>query len=213
MALPPKFKGHRLLFTDASSSSPSNEPLHTLDIYLDYVCPFSAKIFRTLTQHVIPHIRSSPTLAPRVQLIFRQQIQPWHPSSTLVHEAALAVQRLAPQKFWDFSTALFEQQAAYFDEAVLDEPRNQTYKRLAELAQTSAGLDAGEVYKLLEIKGGDARNQGNAVTADVKVITKMARLVGVHVTPTVVFNGVVAGEISSGMTAEQWVEWLGKNIV
>ncbi|KXX74948.1 hypothetical protein MMYC01_208507 [Madurella mycetomatis] len=216
MALPPKFKGHRLLFTDASSSSsasPSNEPLHTLDIYLDYVCPFSAKIFRTLTQHVIPHIRSSPALAPRVQLIFRQQIQPWHPSSTLVHEAALAVQRLAPDKFWDFSAALFEQQAAYFDEAVLDEPRNQTYKRLAQLAKTSTGLDEGEVYKLLEIKGGEVRNQGNAVTADVKVITKMARLVGVHVTPTVVFNGVVAGEISSGMTAEQWVEWLGKNIV
>lgn len=96
---------------------------------------------------------------------------------------------------------------------MVDEPRNQTYKRLAQLAKTSAGLDEGEVYKLLEIKGGEARNQGNAVTVDVKVVTKMARLVGVHVTPTVVFNGVVAGEISSGMTAEQWAEWLGKNIV
>jgi protein-disulfide isomerase len=54
---------------------------------------------------------------------------------------------------------------------------------------------------------------GNAVTGDVKTIVKMARLTGVHVTPTVVFDGVVAGEISSGWTGEQWEEWLGKNVV
>jgi protein-disulfide isomerase len=70
------------------------------------------------------------------------------------------------------------------------------------------------VYKLLEVKnGGEAKNAGNAVTGDVKTIVKMARLTGVHVTPTVVFDGVVAGEISSGWTGEQWKEWLGKNVV
>jgi hypothetical protein len=43
MALPPKFGGHRLVITDATASGPSaNEPLHTLEFYLDYVCPFSA---------------------------------------------------------------------------------------------------------------------------------------------------------------------------
>ena len=40
MALPPKFKGHRLTFPDTSTTS--NEPLHTLEFYLDYVCPFSS---------------------------------------------------------------------------------------------------------------------------------------------------------------------------
>jgi hypothetical protein len=42
MALPPKFNGHRLTFTDATTSSPSNNAVHTLEFYLDYVCPFSA---------------------------------------------------------------------------------------------------------------------------------------------------------------------------
>ena len=44
MALPHKFKAHRLTFVDpeAAPSSASSEPLHTLEIYLDYVCPFSA---------------------------------------------------------------------------------------------------------------------------------------------------------------------------
>lgn len=40
MALPPKFKGHRLTFSDAAA--PSAEPLHTIEVYIDYVCPFSA---------------------------------------------------------------------------------------------------------------------------------------------------------------------------
>lgn len=42
MALPPKFKGHRLTFTDATTASLSTDPPHTLEFYLDYVCPFSA---------------------------------------------------------------------------------------------------------------------------------------------------------------------------
>ncbi|KAL2129452.1 hypothetical protein VTI74DRAFT_7792 [Chaetomium olivicolor] len=220
MALPPKFSGHRLTFTDSTpSSSSSSAPLHTLEFYLDYVCPFSAKIFKTLTNTLIPHILANPNLSSRLQLIIRQQIQPWHPSSTLVHEAALAVNRLAngdPYKFLAFSEALFLDQRAYFDEALVDEPRNETYKRLAKLAAESAGLDEGQVYKLLEVKkadGQEVKNAGNEVTNDVKMIVKMARLTGVHVTPTVLFNGVVAGEISSGWTQEQWEDWLRENIV
>jgi len=46
MALPPKFKGHRLIFFQDDPSAPapteSPEPLHTLEFYLDFVCPFSA---------------------------------------------------------------------------------------------------------------------------------------------------------------------------
>ncbi|KAL1843493.1 hypothetical protein VTJ49DRAFT_1364 [Mycothermus thermophilus] len=226
MALPPKFKGHRLTFTDAAG--PANEPLHTIEIYIDYVCPFSAKLFRTLTTSVIPHIRSRPSLAARTQIILRQQIQPWHPSSTLVHEAALAVQRVASSSsgnvgsnatevaniFWAFSSALFASQTAFFDESVATEPRNATYRRLAQLARESVGLDEDAVFALLKVpEGGEGKNAGNGVTADVKTIVKMARLTGVHVTPTVLLDGVVVPEIGSAWTGEQWGEWLEKVIV
>ncbi|KAL2180524.1 uncharacterized protein P884DRAFT_327454 [Thermothelomyces heterothallicus CBS 202.75] len=224
MALPPRLKGHRYTFPDAyTSSSDGVAPaLHTLEIYLDYVCPFSAKIFNTLVESVIPYVRQRPELASRLEIVLRPQIQPWHPSSTLVHEAALAVQRLTrddatAERFWTFLRALFREQRAYFDEAVVDEPRNQTYRRLAELAHRSIGVSADEVYALLEIKpttaGGDeARNAGNQVTVDVKTIVKIARLTGVHVTPTVLLDSVVVGEISSGWTSEQWQKWLDANI-
>lgn len=149
-------------------------------------------------------------------MIFRQQIQPWHPSSTLVHEAALGVQQLDATKFWQFSEALFNDQKAYFDVNVVNEPRNATYKRLAKLGASTAGVDEAALYDLLAIpdKAADdgSLNSGNKVTNDLKLCIKMARLVGVHVSPTVIFDGVVNNDISSGWTAEQWVEWLGKNV-
>ncbi|KAK5663779.1 hypothetical protein OQA88_4210 [Cercophora sp. LCS_1] len=217
MALPPKFAGHRLLLSPPSATSSANP--HTLELYLDYVCPFSAKLFNTVYTSVLPSLSSQPLAAP-LQVIIRQQIQPWHPSSTLTHEAAVAVQRLTnadPTKFWAFSAALFAAQKDYFDVNVVHEARNDTYRRLAKLAASSVGVSEDDVYKLLAVPDKPAEdgslNIGNGVTNDIKVIVKMARLTGVHVSPTVLFNGVVAGEFSSGWTKEQWVEWLGKSVV
>ena len=151
-----------------------------------------------------------------MQFIFRQVVQPWHPSSTLVHEAGIAILRLAPTKFWDFSAALFRDQKAYFDVSVINETRNETYRRLAKLGATAAGVDEGKLYELLAVSNQAAEdgslNIGNAVTNDLKVAVKTARLVGVHVTPTVHLNGWPASEISSSWTSEQWLEWLGKSL-
>ena len=175
---------------------------------------FSKKMFDQLYTSVLPTIESK--YAGRVQLIFRQQIQPWHPSSTLTHEAGAAVLQLNPDKFWVFSSKLFEQQSAFFDANVVNETRNATYKRLAAIAG-SVGVDADATYDLLRISDKPAEdgslNSGNGVTNDEKVMVKTNRMTGVHVTPTVVFNGVVDNGISSSFSKEQWEEWLEKNIV
>lgn len=46
MALPPKFSAFRLTFTGANSAAPAAPGLaelpHTIELFLDYVCPFSA---------------------------------------------------------------------------------------------------------------------------------------------------------------------------
>lgn len=113
----------------------------------------------------------------------------------------------------------------------MSETRTQTYKRLAGIAG-GVGVDEEGVFALLEIKEGEGRNVGNAVTGDVKVQVRANRLVGVHVTPvsdvfsfllgwwsvltvlqTVVFDGLVNNDISSSWTVEQWEEWLAKNVV
>ncbi|KAG6314997.1 hypothetical protein E4U22_008273 [Claviceps purpurea] len=212
MAVPPQFAGLKLSCAPAEVLFNSS---HTLELYADYCCPFSAKLFRTLTTEVIPEIRENESWASNLVIIFRPSVQPWHPSSTLMHEAALAVLRLRPELFWVFSALLFEEQKGYFDVNVVCETRNETYRRLAKLAGR-VGVDEEEVFDLLKISNKPAEdgslNNGNQVTGDLKLITKMNRLVGVHVTPTVVFDGVVR-DMSSGWTVEQWKEWLGQNVV
>jgi protein-disulfide isomerase len=208
MALPPKFSGQLL------ASASSVEAKHTIEIYLDYVCPFSAKIFKTFYKSVVPVIEEKHS-KPGIRVIFRQQIQPWHPSSTLTHEAGAAVLRTAPKSFWAFSEKLFEKQTEYFDVNVVHESRNETYKRLAKLAGSVDGVDEKTILDLLLVsdKPGEdgALNSGNKVTDDVKFMVKANRVTGVHVTPTVLFNGVEERTISSGWSVEQWKEWLQKN--
>jgi protein-disulfide isomerase len=181
---------------------------------LDYVCPFSQKMFKTIYQSSLRKTLLEK-YGDRVVTIFRQQIQPWHPSSTLVHEAGYAVQKVDSTKFYEFSEKLFDQQKDFFDVSLVNETRNATYKRLAKIAG-SVGVDESKVFKLLEVsdKPGEdgSLNSGNGVTDDVKVQVKANRLTGVHVTPTVVFDGVVNNEISSAWSMEQWEEWLEKNV-
>ena len=65
-------------------------------------------------QELFPYLaRAYPN---RVQILFRHQVQPWHPQSTLLHEAALAVERIASQSqfqsqpfhFFPYAEALFK---------------------------------------------------------------------------------------------------------
>jgi protein-disulfide isomerase len=217
MALPPKFAAHRLTFASPKPAVAGIVPgVHTIEVFIDYVCPYSAKIFATLYNSVIPIIKENSSWASSLEIIFRQQVQPWHPSSTLTHEAALAVLKVSPEKFWPFSAALFEAQKEYFDVNVVNEGRNQTYARLAKLAG-SVGVDEQKVLDLLTVSDNPSAegdlNLGNGTTNDLKVLIKMARLVSVHVSPTVIFDGVVQNDISSGWSVDQWKEWLTKSVV
>ena len=118
-------------------------------------------MFNTVYHSVQPHIQSN--YSKDIAVIFRPQIQPWHPSSTLCHEAATAVLLLSPDKFWPFSMALFQKQIDFFDVNVVNETRNQTYKRLADVA-SSAGVDGEAVLKMLVVPDkpeGDSYNVGN----------------------------------------------------
>ncbi|KAJ2448040.1 hypothetical protein EV183_005624 [Coemansia sp. RSA 2336] len=204
MALAPAYAAHRL-----NAAGP-----HTLEVFLDYTCPFSAKLWRTLHAQVLPHIASDKL---PVAVVFRHQVQPWHPASTLLHEASLAVERLAPQNFGRFSDALFAQQHDYFDEATVNLTRTQIYQRLADLALSINAVDDRQaLLQLLDIQQtADAppRNAGNAVTADLKYHIKLARAQGIHVSPTVLFDGIRDDSVSSSWTLDQWTSWLQPKLV
>ncbi|KAI8321517.1 hypothetical protein GQ54DRAFT_261627 [Martensiomyces pterosporus] len=196
MALAPAYAAHRLLAGNA----------HTLEVFLDYTCPFSARMWRTLTGQVLPYLRAEH---PSVSVIFRHQVQPWHPNSTLLHEASLAAEKINPDSFELYSSALFDHQAEYFDEATIDKTRTELYQKLSALAvSTNAVDDTQSMLQLLDIQAGEPRNAGNAVTSDLKYHIRLARAQGIHVSPTVVFDGIRDDGVSSSWTLEQWNAWL-----
>lgn len=53
-------------------------------------------------------------------------------------------------------------------------------------------------------------NTGSGLFQDVKWYTKHHRKRGMHVTPTVIVNGLEDEAISSGWDTPQWMEHLGK---
>lgn len=66
------------------------------------------------------------------------------------------------------------------------------------------GLDESKIYNQLEIsdKPGEdgSLNSGNQVTNDLKLLIKAGRLVGVHVSPTVLFNVSTNEAVPNGRT-------------
>jgi len=180
-----------------------------IELFLDLVCPFSGRMFFAVQEAL-------PKIDERVSVVVHQVVQPWHPAGTMVHEAALAVKRVAPAAYTAYVAEVCAAFAggSFTDEATWGLSRAQIYQQLVALLANDAALasvDAGAVAALLgqtEDGGAIRGNSGNAMTQEIKWACKYHRTRGVHVTPTVYVNGLEAGMVSSGWSAEQWCAFL-----
>ena len=81
--------------------------------------------------------------------------------------------------------------------------RRQVIDELAEIAESVAVPKEKFVSLLLNKEG----NFGNAVSTDLKLCIKLGRQTGIHVSPTVLFDGLQENSVSSGWELEQWKEF------
>lgn len=179
-----------------------------IELFLDLICPFSTKMFKTVYTEVIP---SLPANTP-INFVINQVPQPWHPQGTYVHEAALAVKEVAPEAYPTYVQTICNafDQGRFKDQDVWDKTRPQIYGELVDLLQTDESLklvDAAAVAKCLE-RNPESPNAGTPMTQAIKWAVKYHRCRGVHVTPTVHVNGLEAGIVSSGWTGEQWKKFI-----
>ncbi|KAF8204599.1 hypothetical protein BJ912DRAFT_2017 [Pholiota molesta] len=182
------------------------EAPHTLDVFMDYVCPFSAKIASKIEKILKPLLAPTGSYAGKVKVIFRLQPQPWHAVSTLTHEAGLAVGvlRVSPENF-GLSALNSSTPRRYFDIPSQDLTIRQIRQKLADLAANVIPANAVDQFSdLLALKG--SPNGGNAVSDDLKYNVKFGRQNGIHVTPTVLWDGIVQNQVSSA-----WERRNGRN--
>jgi len=185
---------------------------HTLEFFYDTVCPFSAKSAVTLESVLRPLIDNK--YKNRVKVIIRLHPQPWHASSTLTQEGVLAVLKVNPAQFWPYLQALFKRQTEYFDEPTSTLTPVQIREKLVQLAEPLlTGEQVTQVKELLKLNGWSGTpNSGTGVTDDLKYNIKYSRQNSIHGSPTVLFDGLIAPEVSSGWGEAEWSELLSKKV-
>ena len=181
----------------------SATPKLTIEVFLDYCCPFSAKMFATLYDEVLPPAGSECD----VELVVQNVPQPWHPQSAIMHEVALAVKKVHEPLFFKASAALFAKQEEFFDRGSFDKSREYLYSELITVvaeACSDDNFDEDAVMAELTIPQSGSANAGNGVTDLMKFAAKYHRVRGIHTTPTVLLNDVEAPDVESKWTAKQW---------
>lgn len=192
---------------------------HVINLYLDYNCPFSARMFLKFKSAVIPEMEKK--YPGKFQFVFMNVIQPWHPNSIYMHEFSLSVAKLIRENdkggselFWSVSESLFKNIKKFYDNANSDVGRNEVYEQLYDVVSQDVEIPFSkqDILDNIVIKqvGTDNEelldNSGNALAVDVKYFTRYQRTVGVHVTPTVSVDGITDGAFESGADPEVLVE-------
>lgn len=192
-ALPPVTCGSSLTKTPA-------QKVH-IECFIDLICPFSNKLFTTLSESVLPKLDGD------ISVTIHQVIQPWHPQGTMVHETAFAVKQVSPESYAAYIKAVYGAfaEGKFKDEDTWNKTRLQIYDDLLELVPD--GVDKAAIKALL-MPSGTGGNEGNAITQEIKWACKYHRTRGVHVTPTVFVNGLEAGVVSSSWSADDWSKFL-----
>lgn len=88
-----------------------------------------------------------------------------------------------------------------------EEPKKARSAPIVDLPQ---GKPLGQTVKSL-LKVGEG-NEGSQVVPDLKYCVKIGRQQSIHVTPTALWNGLVDGSVSSSFGADEWRQYLEKNI-
>ena len=133
--------------------------------------------------------------------------QPWHPQSGTLAEGALAVQLADPSATVKFIMEIFNNRDEFNDDATFDLSRVGVYERMAPHAE-AVGVAKDDF--MAGLKQNPPGQGGVPVTKQLKFYVKHHRAAGVHVTPSVLVNGILDNSISSGWTLEQWKEHIAQ---
>jgi len=187
--IPPRNPGYRFGSSDA--------PVQ-VDVFIDLQCPFSAKIWKTLSGGVV----KKHTDSKEVSFVIFPMCLPWHRQVVDMTKAALVVSGDNAQRWFDFATYLYDRQNEFLNAEFKNKTENDLLNLLAahaikfssETKQSQPALDAAAWVKQFE-----SDEAYNRIKYPIRVAIKR----GVWSTPTVFINGSAA-DIGSSTTAAEW---------
>lgn len=173
----------------------------SLEVFLDFTCPFSQRVFRRLRDEVAPHYGA------QLDIVVMPFAQPWHPSSSMVHESFHAACMAQPEQSEAILSATIEFALDKFNDVdSMDKSRRQVHEECAD-EYAALGVSKSSFLDNLALPVGENKNPGVPATRLMKFYTKSGRQCGMHVTPTCRVNGVTV-DTSSGWTLEEWRDFL-----
>ncbi|KAG0681071.1 hypothetical protein C6P40_003372 [Pichia californica] len=187
---------------------------NNIEIFLDFNCPFSAKLFIKIQDEILPLLKNK-NLNNKYNIIFINVIQPWHGiQSSILHDVSFAICKISPENFLNISRIFFENIKKFYDSEINNKSRSELTNEIINLAINNdkcefTSNEISEIKNLLEIKksdDGEPSNNGNGVSKDNKYFTRYHRTLGIHITPSVVINGIFNSEIGSSTNAEKFIE-------
>jgi protein-disulfide isomerase len=161
-----------------------------IELFLDTVCPFSAKTFKLL---------DTLSQVPNVSVKIVGIAQPWHSQSAVLHRAVAAVSLAKPETTWAYLGAIYESSAQWSDAETENLTENQILEKAAQLAESVAGIIPSGFIKLCK---------SSEVVDTLKAHARYARQNSLHVTPSLLFNGCRVADFGSAWTMEDWANFL-----
>lgn len=162
------------------------------DVFLEPTCPFSNNVFKKLKPFIA--LMGEEKVTVRVYL----HVQPWHLFSGVIVRTVLAAALFAGGE--DAAWRVLDAVADHRDEFdALDHCKG----ALMEVTPTDI-LQRIETYTDLNLV---KAFEEEAVTVWLKRHTRYARQNGIHVSPTIMLNGLIDERFSSGDTIEQWAQY------
>merc|ERR1711920_112258 len=193
-------------------------PKVKVEIFQDFACPYSARLWKTLSQEngVFDKVRANDELKSKIEFVMYNVPQPWHPQSPCMHEAYFAVQcavKDEPTAVQKYLKAAFSAQGKLADYHAKDLSRVQIHEFCATIAEEAFEGTAKkeDVMKYLDFSHlSEANNNAGLgeVTKRLKFHIKHHRKRGVHVTPTVFVNDIENPGIESSFTVDEWMKML-----
>ncbi|KAG8906503.1 hypothetical protein FRC01_007995, partial [Tulasnella sp. 417] len=123
----------------------------------------------------------------------------------------LAVARVAPDQLLNYLDALYPVNETFYDIPASTLTPVQIREKLVAIAETAIGTEkVAAANELLKHKS--TPNGGVSVTEELKYSIKVSRQNSIHVSPTVLWDGLIQDQVSSSWGEKEWTDFFNAKV-